>query len=233
MEAVLEKEGFSHRFSCFSEAVKAVEFQSVYADLLRADAPMGFHACLVAKDGVSVGVVGNKEAGKSTLATYLWSQGFELYSDDGFQLASSDWTASPISRRSRVRATSRELLGEELWTRIAQQEECFHGDDGSLLFHPCRRVAANRLGAVVLLLAKEAPMEKMEESEAVMSLTVHNHHYYSRGLSASLASLAPLSNAVPVYRMGRATLPEQARRMGLLFDALTEGVNCSGANVTA
>ncbi len=233
MKPFLEKEGFSSRFACVSEALKAVEFQSVYADLVRPDAPMGFHACLLEKGGVSVGVVGNKEAGKSTLAAYLWSRGFNLYSDDGFQLETSDWTATPISRRSRVRATSRELLGDALWTRIAQQKDCFQGDDGSLLFHPCRRVARNRLGAVVLLLATESRLERLEESEAVMSLAVHNHHYYSRGLGASLAGLAPLSNKIPVYRMGRATLPEQARRMESLFERLAEGVDPIGANVTA
>ena len=233
MVPILKKEGLNSSFEGLSEAVKAVEFQSVYADLLRTDAPMGFHACLVSKDGVSVGVVGNKEAGKSTLATYLWSRGFDLYSDDGFQVDDSDWTASPISRRSRVRATSRELLGETLWSEISKREECFHGDDGSLLFHPCGRAVTNPLGAMVLLLATEGPLEKLEESEAVMSLTVHNHHYYSRGLGASLASLAPLSNHIPIYRMGRAALPEQGQRMESLFEKIAKGVNCLGANVTA
>lgn len=205
-------------YPTIAAVVKAVEFQTVYTALSSPGGPPGFHGALLGRNGNAIGLVGNKEAGKSTLSTYLWRQGYELYSDDGFQIDIDSMTAIPAPRRSRVRPGCRSLIGEPTWESIASRPTTFADSDGSLLYYPGHRADTPlKLTAIVLLRDQAGELEELNEAEATMELVVLNHLYYSEGLAGSIASTSALSNSLKSYRLGRGTLASRAELIGRIL----------------
>jgi hypothetical protein len=216
---MLKENNLASSFPDLDRALKAVEFQALFTALKAPGGPLGFHGALLGKGGRAIGVIGNKEAGKSTLSTYLWREGYDLYSDDGFQLDLEDLSVVPTPRRSRVRAGCRSLLGENAWSAIAALPETFGDDDGSLLFHPGNLSSSSlQLQALVLLRAESVSATRLTEAEAATALVVLNHLYYTEGLPASLAKTAELSNRVTCYQLGRGELESMAVTIGEIFE---------------
>lgn len=215
----LREAGVPSRLERLDEAIKSVEFQALFTALGAPGGPTGFHGALLGKGNRMIGLVGNKEAGKSTLSTYLWSTGYDLYSDDGFQIELEGLSVVPTPRRSRVRAGCREFLGESVWNSIASRSGTYQGRDGSLLFDPAPPAGKELiLQAMVLLRAEPGGLESMTEAEAATDLVVLNHLYYSEGLPASLAQTARLSNLLRCFRLGRGSLESRAAMIGRVFE---------------
>ncbi len=192
-------------------AVKAVEFQAVGASISLQGAPLGFHGALLERGGVGLALVGIKEAGKSTLSAALASSGWQLLTDDAFQLEETELRAFPVARRARLRAGSREHLPESIWTELSTRKGSMVQEDGGVLYHPSFCPDGVLLTHLVLLSSEPGKLRELEESELMLRSVVHSHTYHCEGLPSSLAKIASLSNRVRGFEMGRMPLQDQAR----------------------
>jgi hypothetical protein len=215
-QLLIEKFELPSEYSTPEEALKAVEFRAVGASILLPGAPLGFHGALLSKGSGAIGVIGGKEAGKSTLAAALWHAGFRLQCDDGFQL-DEELKASPVTRRSRLRGSSRELFSQDVWQAMCERSGSFLESDGGVLFHPQLRQPENRpLKALILLRAEPGELELLEESAGVLECVVHTHTYHVDGLGKAIAGLADLSNKIKCFKLGRGSLPSRIAQIETL-----------------
>lgn len=203
-------------FEQVEEAVKAVEFQAVAASIQAPRAPLGFHGALLRNGGTGLGLIGGKEAGKSTLAAALYQNGWELFSDDSFQLSEQN-EAFAMCRRCRLRAGSRPLLGKEFWQELSHRAASFEQPDGGLAYYPAQ-IGGQGVALTHLVLLDKEPSElkALEESDLMLRCVVHCHTYHTEGLPQSLAKLGPLSNSLKGYELGRGPIEEQVRALGSL-----------------
>ena len=217
LQPILKDWGVSQDHSSAESLIKAVEFQATAVAILHPGSPLGMHGALLDSGGQAIALVGEKEAGKSTLSATLWQAGFKLLSDDGFVLRDSSLDARPVPRRSRLRGDSREHFPSTFWNELAERSTSFTDSDGSLLFHPETYTDGTTLKAIILLSAQSGPLERLCPADALVDLVRHTYRFVVSGAPASMRQLGPLTERVACYRMGRATLNEQLRRIeGLL-----------------
>lgn len=193
--------------------IKAVEFQATAVAILHPGSPLGMHGALLDSRGQGIALVGEKQAGKSTLGATLWQAGFKLLSDDGFFLHEGSFGARPVPRRSRLRGDSQRHFPSTFWSELAERSTSFTDNDGSLLFHPMTDSKGTTLKAIVLLSAQAGPLERLCPSDALVDLVRHTYRFVVSGAPASMRQLSPLTQRVACYRMGRAALDEQLRRV--------------------
>jgi hypothetical protein len=201
-------------------ALAAVEYRAT-AELLDPETGVvALHAALLSKGGRGVLLVGPKEAGKSTLACALWRSGWQLHSDDSARIEDGH-RALGIPRRVSLRAASRDLLGAELWERIAYLPATTRTSAG-LLFHPgemspCETPAGVQVTAVMFLArrgstAGAAEAERLDAGRALLALGPYCHRR-DAGIGGALQALQPLADRVPAYDLGRGDLAAMVQRI--------------------
>ncbi len=204
--------GHSSVQATVDEVVRAVEFQATALAVLDQGSPAGFHGALMSRGPSNIGLVGAKEAGKSTLAAALWQAGWELYSDDGFFFENDGRQVSPVPRRSRLRPASGALLSKEFLEDLRSRATSFVENDGSLLYAttPWSVQGEGRsLSALVLLEAEPGPLQRVTEADAVLAFYPHLYRHDMDSVPRTLRRLAPLVGRVPCYRLGRGPLKQQ------------------------
>lgn len=176
---------------------------------------IAFHAALLTRHENGIVIIGPSFAGKSTLATALWTHGWTLLSDD-VAFVDSNGGAHPDGRRVSLRHGSRDLVGAYTWHRVKSAPSTTETAEG-LLFHPhelreshhdrSTRVAAffflSRRG-VVTGPACTAPINPAESALALLPYAMN-----VRDLPFLIAvrTLAPLAESIPSYDIGRGDLP--------------------------
>ena len=200
-------------------ALAAVEYGAI-ADLLNPESGIvALHAALLSKNDLGVLLVGPKEAGKSTLACALWGAGWRLHSDDS-AVVEDGHRARGIPRRVSLRASSRELLGNEVWERIACLPATSRSAAG-LRFHPHPSPGDAPAGveiAAVMFLARRgstAGPGKLEPLDAGHSLLALGPYCHRRELEidGAIQALQPLADHVPMFDLGRGDLEAMVERV--------------------
>ena len=178
------------------------------------------HGALLVRDGFAVAVVGAPEAGKSTLACAMCERGWALRSDDLVVVDPETRTARPSPRRVRLRAPSRALLGDRLWTRMAAAPtySTFAG------LHACAAADLTLhhdpdptpLGAVLFLGRRDAagpPAEArpVPPAHVLLALLPYSVRLSRRGLGAAISRARPIAAAVPGYDLARGPLDDMVR----------------------
>lgn len=195
-----------------NDVVRAVEFQATALAVLDRGSPGGFHGALISKGSFTVGLVGAKEAGKSTLAAALWQAGWDLYSDDGFFFKHEGRQVSPVPRRSRLRLASEALFSKEFLEDLRLRATSYVEDDGSLLYSATPWIVegdGRSLSALVLLEAEPGPLQRVTEADAILAFYPHLYRHDMDSVPRTLRRLAPLVGRVPCYRLGRGALERQ------------------------
>lgn len=203
-------------------ALTAVEYGAIVELLKPESGVVALHAALLSKEGRGALLVGPKEAGKSTLACALWRAGWHLHSDDSAILECGHW-ARGVPRRISLRATSRALLGAELWERITNLPATTYNAAGGFRFHPSEALpgeapVAVEVGAVIFLArhgfaADRGKLEPLDAGRALVSLAPYCHRS-EPGLGAAIQALQPLADRVPMFDLGRGTLEVMVERVG-------------------
>jgi hypothetical protein len=208
----LSLRGHSSVQATVDEVVRAVEFQATALAVLDQGSPAGFHGALMSRGASTLGLVGAKGAGKSTLAAALWQVGWSLYSDDGFFFEQDGRQVSPVPRRSRLRPASSALFCQEFLEDLRSRASSFVEDDGSLLYVTTPwsvQEEGRSLNALVLLDAEPGPLQRVTEADAVLAFYPHLYRHDVDGVPRTLRRLAPLVGRVPCYRLGRGPLKQQ------------------------
>jgi hypothetical protein len=218
-----------------------IEYSTVQAlvDVVkRENTPLfAMHTALLCKENFGLIVVGPSQSGKSTLSCALWRSGWQLLCDD-FCFLQNGNEAFPARRRVSLRAGSRELVGEELWTRLQNAPSSYSTDEGwifhpheiadSPLSSPLARCQAMRVNAIVFLGrdgmsdkgAEVSPLQRINAARAALALLPYctllpredpaSDSGANRVLdwSAALPKIAPLVERAPVYSLKRGALPQ-------------------------
>lgn len=202
-------------------ALAAVEYRSIVELLDPESGVVALHAALLSRHGRGVLLVGPKEAGKSTLACALWRAGWRFHSDDSAVLEEGG-RARGVPRRVSLRPTSRELIGEGLWNRIASLPATTRTAAGGMLFHPCEmsrdgNQESAEVAAVIFLarLGSTAPAGELEGLDAARALLALWPYCHGRdaGIGAAIQSLQPLADRVPMFDLGRGHLATMVERI--------------------
>lgn len=202
-------------------ALATVEYGSIVELLKPESGVVTLHAALLSKGGRGALLVGPKEAGKSTLACALWRAGWRLHSDDSAVLEDGH-RARGIPRRVSLRATSRELLGAELWERIACLPATTRTAAGGFLFHPREAFPSEapisvEVGAVIFLArrgftAEPGKLESLDAGRALLALGPYCHRR-ELGIGGAIQVLQPLADRVPTFDLGRGELAAMVERV--------------------
>lgn len=202
-------------------ALTTVEYRAV-ASLLEPDSGVvAIHAALVSRAGRGVLLAGPKESGKTTLACALWRRGWSLHSDDT-TLVDDGPVARGIARRVSLRATSRSLLGADLWERIEGLPGTTRTSQGSL-FHPREAMAepvadeSVAVAAVVFLGRRGATppageAERIDPARGLIALAPYCNQR-DAGIGRALAALQPLADRARFFDLGRGGLTEMTERV--------------------
>ena len=183
--------------------------------LLHNTAAIVVHAALLTRAGRGVMVVGPSFAGKSTLATALWRNGWALMSDDLVFIDAQHRIASPAPRRVSLRFESRRLVGDPLWSAIADTPSCVKTEKG-LFFHPHEvsdslKPAQTPLSAIFFLARREAAAGPAEvcvinPAKASLSLVPYAFNVRTQPFVEGLRRVRPLLEHVPAFDLGRGEL---------------------------
>jgi hypothetical protein len=178
------------------------------------------HAALLARDGKGIVIVGPSFAGKSTLATALWQNGWSLMSDDIVFIDSDRRIATPAPRRVSLRFESRPLIGEDLWERIRATPSCVDTWKG-VFFHPHELTAQEKLRhtdlAGIFFLARRdvslgsAETRPLNSAKAAVALIPYALNVRNLPFVEALRSITPLAAAIPSFDLGRGELSEMVR----------------------
>lgn len=204
-----------------------VEFHAVRALLDGPSHALTFHAALVARGNQGLLIIGPNEAGKSTLACELWRRGFSLLGDDVAIVESETAEARSAPRRVSLRAPSRRLLGESLWTRILAAPSSEPTTDG-YVFHPDEvdgRACppAVRLAGCLFLARRGAIQTEtlagpLSSGQVVLLLMPYSNLIRQLDPGTVVSRIAPLAAAVPAYDMRRGPLPDMVTAVERLLD---------------
>lgn len=211
-----------------TEALAAVEAGAVMAVLDHPAAPPALHAALVdTGSGGAVALLGRRESGKSTLALWLWlREGMRLLCDDWIVLDERPGRARPVPRRVSARSSSRAVLGEECWERIAQSPQQIPTEDGFLFraASQTRQPEPLPLRAVFLLQrlnSRTAPgvADPVAPEDAVFAIAPYCSAR-NRGMGAAIRAAARLAGSVPVFDLGRDRPEKMAAALNKTLSAL-------------
>ena len=201
------------------QALALVEYGAI-ADMLNPDTGIvALHAALLSRSGRGVLLVGPKEAGKSTLACALWRAGWRLHSDDSAVIEEGQ-RARGIPRRVSLRASSRELLGDEVWECISRLPATSRTAVG-LRFHPDPTpgslLASVEVAAVLFLgrrgsAAGAGNLERLDAGLALLALGPYCHRREVE-IGGAIQALQPLADRVPMFDLGRGDLAAMVARV--------------------
>jgi hypothetical protein len=218
--------GADRRVPSAARAVGAVEYGAV-SEIVESPVVI-VHGALVARDGQGVLLAGRGEAGKSTLACALWVRGAALLGDDVAMVEPASAEARPAPRRVSLRATSRSLLGDDLFARVMSGPSSVAVAD-SHLFHPdeiapCPRSTAVRLAAIVFLsrlgsVAEPGRLQEIVPAHALLALVPYTNQRSRRALGDVIRILAPLADRVPAFDLGRGPLLRMAEAVEALLES--------------
>jgi hypothetical protein len=193
-----------------------VEYDMVGYVMERLTSP-AVHGALLSRDGKGVLIVGPSLAGKSTLAVGMWRAGWSLLSDDVAILDPREGIAFPAPRRVSLRLGARDIVGDDLWNRIAALPSCAKTHKG-LFFHPSeldssRRIQRTALSAIVFLARRgvesaPAAVTRLNPAAAVVALVPYAFRVREGPLPEALATLSPLVAGIPVFDVGRGPLSQ-------------------------
>jgi hypothetical protein len=214
-----------------SERIKGeilrVEWDVIHFLVEKGGSTLSVHAAVLSKDGKGVVIIGPSFAGKSTLATGLWRNGWSLLSDDLVFLDADQRMAFPAPRRVSLRNESRGIVGEALWNEIAATESCVRTHKG-LFFHPHEVVGSERLestpvNAIFFLARREAKLgsaEKIRLNPAKSALALLPYAFNIRELPfiEGMEKLRPICENIPTYDLGRGELGEMIRAVESAVD---------------
>jgi hypothetical protein len=200
-------------------ALAAVEYRSI-AELLDPETDiLALHAALLSRNGRGVLLVGPKEAGKSTLTCALWRAGWRIHSDDS-AIIEDGHRARGIPRRVSLRTTSRELVGDRVWERIAALPATTRTATG-ILFHPEEASPGAPAGvevAAVFFLARRGATagpgqrERLDAGYALLALGPYCHRRELE-IGGAIRALQPLADHVPMFDLGRGDLATMVARV--------------------
>lgn len=173
------------------------------------------HAALLSKNGKGVVIVGPSFAGKSTLATALWRNGWSLMSDDLVFVDTLARTAAPAPRRVSLRSGSKDLVGESAWNEISKTPSCLETDKG-LFFHPHEvsgkeKERTTPLSAIFFLaridtILDPAEVRVINPAKGALSLLPYSFNIRTLPFVEALRRITPLLDQVPAYDLGRGEL---------------------------
>lgn len=212
-----------------ADVVLAVEYGAVRrsAECVR---QLSLHAALVANGSRAMVIVGPCEAGKSTLACGLWKAGWSLLSDDGVCIESDGSMGRPFPRRISLRYSSREIVGEECWSRLLQSPAGDRSPKG-IVFHAHEvdgrpRVDSARIVAILFLARSGAPtgpsgLTRLEPAHALMSLLPYSNLARRLDTHDAIGRLEPIANAVPAFDLARDDLSAMVQQVEDLIAKLS------------
>jgi hypothetical protein len=130
-------------------------------------------------------------------------------------LKSATLRASPAQRRVQLRDTSRELVGEEVWSAVQRTPSCLRTIDG-FLFHP-HEVRGDKppgetaLNAIVFLERRGISVEPAEgrainPARAAVALFPYAFNLREKPFIDGMRVIAQITAAVPSYDLGRGDL---------------------------
>lgn len=194
-------------------AVAVVEYAAIYQIVESCDDLLCFHAALLSKNGKGVAIVGQSHAGKSTLATGLWQNGWRFHCDDLTIVADGKAFAGP--RRVALRTESRAHLGDDLWSRVPETKGYFKTSVGCL-FQPMHlddtEPASVELSGVFFLkrngASQDVPSQRLVPAHAALALLPYTNLVRTRPFPDALAPVASLMTNVPGWDLARRPLPE-------------------------
>lgn len=173
------------------------------------------HAALLSRNGRGVVIVGPSFAGKSTLATALWRNGWSLMSDDMVFIDTASGVASPAPRRVSLRFESRELVGDTTWNQIRNTPSCLQTWKG-LYFHPHEisgldKVRTTSLAAIFFLARRDtvtdpASVSAMNPAKGSLALLPYAFNARTLPFMEGLRRITPLLDQVPAFDLGRGDL---------------------------
>jgi hypothetical protein len=201
-----------------SAVLRGIEMHAALQLLDRRDQVVSVHAGLLERGNRGVLIVGPSHSGKSTLSCALWHAGWSLLTDDVALLNRADIVATPLLRRVSLRHPSRELLGDELWTRMKQVSSCDETPEG-YVFHPDELVEKSRARAIpvcaIFFLARRgapdllpAQTAALDSARALLSIAPYTNQLQDNDLGAAIKRLAPLLGDVRAYDLARGPIPE-------------------------
>lgn len=205
-----------------AHAVAVVEYAAIWQIVAACDHLLCFHAALLHRAGKSLAIVGPSHSGKSTLAAGLWQSGWSFLCDDLTMVA--DGSAIPGPRRVSLRHESRPLLGEALWSSIADTNGYYKHDHG-WLFQP-RHIdggepATLDLSAIFFLKRSGAApggtkAQRLTPAHAAMALLPYTNLVRTQPFPSALAPVAELLARAPAWDLPRAQLPEMVATVNRL-----------------
>jgi hypothetical protein len=209
-----------------AQALLTVEFLAVQALTEHPRGLLSLHGALVAKNGNGIVILGAGKAGKSTLACALWRRGWSLLCDDMALVETERGRARPTPRRVSLRAPSRVLLGEELWSRMLVSPSCDQTLEG-YAFHPHEvdgkpQLKETRLVATIFLErpgsgAVPVVARKLEPARALLALLPYSNVARVHDFGEAIRRIRPLAATVPVYDLGRGPLADMVKSVEAVF----------------
>jgi hypothetical protein len=210
--------------------LQAVEFDGVKELLDCREDVFALHAALVSRQTAAgergVALIGPCFSGKSTFSCALWNSGWSFLGDD-VAFVDPEGHASAAPRRAWMRETSRDLVGEALWTRAEMTPAADRTPD-SLLFHPHEvdgraRPERTRLAAIVFLSrynAKAGPAElhAISAVDGAIALMPYSN-LREVPFPEALSRIAPVAEHVPIYDIGRGPLDAMIGELNRLLDS--------------
>jgi hypothetical protein len=200
---------------CRETALLHVEYDSLDWLLNNSRDAVVVHAALLSKHAKGIVIVGPSFAGKSTLATALWREGWTLMSDDLVFITPDSCSASPAPRRVSLRFESRSLVGDDLWNEIAVTPSCIETSKG-LFFHPhelsrVEKEKATPLSAIFFLarresVARPAELCPMNSAKAALSLLPYAFNVRTLPFVEGLRRISPVLETTPAFDLGRSDL---------------------------
>lgn len=207
-----------------SHAVTCVEYAAVWRIVENCNHLLSFHSALLSKDGRGVAIVGASTAGKSTLATALWTRGWDFLCDDLTIAFGNRAVAGP--RRVSLREGSRDLVGENLWSDI-EKTPAYRKTPVGCLFHPMQEATESPpvdLSAVIFLRRNGAPEgvvgpTLLNPARAAIALLPYTNLVRNLSFPEALAPVADMMSQVPGYDLPRAPLAEMVASVERLCEA--------------
>jgi hypothetical protein len=203
-------------------AVATVEYAAVAKIFEHCDDVLTFHAALLSREGRAVTIVGPSCAGKSTLSTALWRDGWHFHCDDLTMVRGLDvW---PAPRRVGLRRESRALLGEPLWNRILDSDSYLPTDRGAL-FQPQElepRTPENKQLAGIFFLSRSGASPeatsptKLLPAHAAMAIFPYSNLARRFSFSEAFRPVGELMSRVPAWDLPRAPLEEMVQSVNRL-----------------